>query len=132
MATQINPPYIGTVYKDYSVLSLTGFALDLAVADTLNIIVTTNLPAGQVAQTKVKYYTIGKNGLPDFPFASSNLWTNAGPIMEQYKISVFYKSVIFGAAITVGKMNISVTGNTYLEAGMHALVASTYGTTISL
>ena len=60
MATQINPPYIGTVYKDYSVLSLTGFALDLAVADTLNIIVTTNLPAGQVAQTKVKYYTIGK------------------------------------------------------------------------
>ena len=132
MATQINLPYIGTVYKNYSVLSLTGFALDLAVANILNIIVTTNLPVGQVAPTNVKYYMIGKNGLPGFSFVPSRLWTNAGPILDQYKINVFYKSVIFGAAITIGKMNIPVTGNTYLEAGMHALVASTYGTTIAM
>jgi len=142
MATPINPPANST-YKDYDIASLEGPILDLAVANTLGIQVTTNLPTGQFQVTTnlptgqspisgVKYYTIGTNGLPQAPFAPSSLWEQGGPLLDQYRISVYDKIKAWASTIRVGVMLLSTEGKTYLSAGMHALVSSTYGTTINM
>jgi hypothetical protein len=131
MATPINPPANST-YKDYDIASLEGPILDLAVANTLGIQVTTNLPTGQSPISGVKYYTIGTNGLPQAPFAPSSLWEQGGPLLDQYRISVYDKIKAWASTIRVGVMLLSTEGKTYLSAGMHAPVSSTYGTTINM